>query len=257
MVMLLHDQPLLLLHAIIWMDCERTHHLSLKHSPIVRRRANLGNLPSDGCYQAETEDIKGQPAHTVEGHASRGSNLDHGNRDQGTNLTLGARSLLSPGVLNKRRRSYHRAAICASLPTPTTNLPDVLEERQYWNYGLNDASRDPSHTCFSSQNGDNISLKASRPALVVSSTSWKSAHFSDFSSYSQFWMKHQPVFANPLLDSSCYVEELRPPSAGTPPAKLYRELSASSAAYLQRRFLLAGSRRPHVPSPTSINKLHR
>lgn len=42
------------------------------------------------------------------------------------------------------------------------------------NYGLNHASCVPSHTYFSSQNGGNISLKASRPALVVSSTSWTS-----------------------------------------------------------------------------------
>ncbi|XP_020577667.1 UDP-glycosyltransferase TURAN isoform X2 [Phalaenopsis equestris] len=38
----------------------------------------------------------------------------------------------------------------------------------------NDASSDLSHTVFSTQDGDNLSLKPSRPALVVSSTSWTS-----------------------------------------------------------------------------------
>lgn len=42
------------------------------------------------------------------------------------------------------------------------------------NKSLNDPSSDPSYTLFSTQNGDDVLLKSSRPALVVSSTSWTS-----------------------------------------------------------------------------------
>ncbi|KAK8943082.1 hypothetical protein KSP39_PZI009585 [Platanthera zijinensis] len=63
---------------------------------------------------------------------------------------------------------WEEAIVCYTSPASSEVLASIKER----NYDLNDASRDPSHTCFSSQNGVNISLKASRPAHVMSSTSW-------------------------------------------------------------------------------------
>lgn len=59
----------------------------------------------------------------------------------------------------------------------TQSICDPVEYHDFISSGnksLNDGSCDLSHTPFSTQNADNISLKASRPALVVSSTSWTS-----------------------------------------------------------------------------------